>query len=142
MLDTQPKQNSTEAMGAYRTRDNKMAGNGKTNGEGPNWSEFTAAINAQRADFKEMLSEIRDEMKTMSANLLVNTAQSKEWVKALKDNSDATDKAIKEDMLEKFTAMDKRVTLLTGVGISILLLSVGSLIAFVVDILKYNLVLK
>ncbi len=106
----------------------------------PNWSEFTSALSAQRADFSDMFTELKTDFKNeftaLKQELNRNTEKMEEWVKGLKADADREHGEMKEDMREEIKRLDGRINVLTGVGISAILIFISAIVGLIMDMLK------
>lgn len=109
---------------------------------GPSWQEFTAALEAQRADLKDSVDGLRGDMGKVFDRLIKNSDELKEWVKELKRDADVTHKEMKEDWQEEVKRLDARVSFLTGLMVSVGLLALSSLASFVANLLDLSLLAK
>lgn len=108
--------------------------------EGPNWKEFTAALDAQSSDFKDAIKDLRDDMNRFYEQLLAHTNEIKIWVKEIKNENEERHKAMQLDAKEEVQRLDKRIDGLAALITTVGVVALGALIGFVVDILKINFV--
>ncbi len=108
----------------------------------PSWQEFISAINAQNAQFMEVVTQSEERT---GARLLEITSLIKEtndttrtWVEELRKASDIEHKRIEKEAQLKIQAVNTRVSVLTGLLVPFGLGFVGLLFFTIQEAIKTN----
>jgi hypothetical protein len=80
----------------------------------PNWEEFFAAMNAQRAEFGGRFDQVMIAMTGLETRVIRNSEKLEEWVKQLRDDADKEHEEMKADYIEGLQSANKRIDSLYG----------------------------